>query len=184
MTEKVLKNPEYRVFRYSDIWGLVPYESKDRKLTGSTILAFGGILRRPEMPDEIAELIASWGTIAQSPSGTSIYNTLHKTWGFTPEGSLRASNHWNFQDGYGNGPHCPTHSVIAYPRSEPWSIGVFHTGKYTICGTVQSNRKLVRKSIKEAQSVLMTQSQFSAIPIMHAPGGGRSAYPIKTLQTQ
>ena len=43
------------------------------------------------------ELVRGWDDFSQSPYSLSLYDTRDIDWGYKPEGSLRFSDHWNFE---------------------------------------------------------------------------------------
>ena len=58
------------------------------------------------LPTAFRRELASWKTISKSPYSDSFYNIEGKTWGNTPQGIIRISDHWNF---YSQGErHCVT----------------------------------------------------------------------------
>jgi hypothetical protein len=89
------------------------------------------------MPSELADKIAAeWKVVFPSPFGSSLYDTPDKTWGHTPEGSLRVSDHWNFRNKKyrnqlpkGQIVHCPTDRP---PIEDGWTLARFENGVYVI----------------------------------------------------
>lgn len=66
-----------------------------------------------------------------SPFSDSFYSSKNIGWGHKPEGSLRVSDHWNFntryerENGISNGQHCPTSEPF-----EGWAVCRFENGMY------------------------------------------------------
>ena len=65
---------------------------------------------------------------SQSPYGDSYYSSKNISWGHKPEGSLRVSDHWNFEDEYGY-KHCETTDG---KLGQGWAVGKYVNGKYKI----------------------------------------------------
>ena len=65
---------------------------------------------------------------SQSPYSQSYYSSKNISWGHKPDGSLRVSDHWNFEDEYGHR-HCETtDGEFKYG----WEVGRYTNGKYEI----------------------------------------------------
>lgn len=61
-----------------------------------------------------------------SPYSYSFYSSKNIDWGYKPAGSLRISDHWNFESG--NTVHCKTN----VPRFDGWAVGRYNNGIYEI----------------------------------------------------
>ena len=65
---------------------------------------------------------------SQSPYSQSYYSSKNISWGHKPEGSLRVSDHWNFEDEYGY-KHCETTDG---KLDCGWAVGQYKNGVYEI----------------------------------------------------
>lgn len=97
-------------------------------------LSFSQIENRPDTPfEKINEVLFylaenfddNW---SKSPYSKSFYNSRDIDWGYKPEGSIRLSDHWNFEDSWGD-LHCQTTDP---EFKKGWALGVYHNGKYEI----------------------------------------------------
>lgn len=66
-------------------------------------------------------------TWSQSPYSYSFYDSKDIDWGHKPEGSLRLSDHWNFESGLEK--HCITDNP---EFKNGWAVGKYHKGVYHI----------------------------------------------------
>jgi len=80
------------------------------------------------MPNEVANLINTWGQISKSPYSNSFYNTNEKSWDYTPEGSFRISDHWNFTSD-DNKIHCKTNVEV---KPNTWTLAQYSNGVYVV----------------------------------------------------
>ncbi|WP_156009772.1 hypothetical protein [Streptococcus ruminantium] len=75
---------------------------------------------------------------SSSPYSDSFYDSKNINWHHKPEGSLRVSDHWNFNtydelgEGITDGRHCPTKNKNFKSR---WAVGQFSNGAYKIIKT-------------------------------------------------
>lgn len=67
---------------------------------------------------------------SKSPYSMSFYNAQNITWGYKPEGSLRVSDHWNFET-YGE-KHCQTLDPNFKLKPGQNALGQYEHGKYRI----------------------------------------------------
>lgn len=79
------------------------------------------------LPAELADEVRSWDIINKSPYSTSFYNTKNVGWDRKPEGSLRASDHWNFES-YGK-IHCRLNTTDEYIEGT-WILARYENGVY------------------------------------------------------
>ena len=96
-----------------------------------------------KLPTKFRQIILDWDFFHKSPHSHSYYNMPGKTWGSTPLGIMRISNHWNFKSAnkYGDVDphlHCPTDIPIPVgPNGEQyWSLGIWDGEKYIIQETL------------------------------------------------
>jgi hypothetical protein len=80
------------------------------------------------MPNEVANLINNWVEVSKSPYSDSYYNTNEKSWDYTPEGSFRISDHWNFTSD-GNKIHCKTNVDV---KPNTWTLAQYSNGVYVV----------------------------------------------------
>ena len=78
--------------------------------------------------EEIIKEILSWNVISTSPYSSSYYNAKDITWNSKPEGSLRLSDHWNFESQ--GTKHCQLENTNEY--TEKLMLCEYHNGKYRI----------------------------------------------------
>ena len=78
--------------------------------------------------EEIIKEILSWNVISTSPYSSSYYNAKNITWNSKPEGSLRLSDHWNFESQ--GTKHCQLENTDEY--TEKLMLCEYHNGKYRI----------------------------------------------------
>lgn len=74
----------------------------------------------------IASEIETWSTVSESPYSKSYYNYEGVDWGYKQEGSLRMSDHWNFESR--GDIHCKTDCDI----TTGWAVGKYSNGVYKI----------------------------------------------------
>lgn len=98
------------------------------------ILNIGDVMNSIAMvsfPPELILEMSKWDKIIKSPYGYSFYNAI-VNWNFKPDGSLRISDHWNFES---NGKiHCQTTTEI---KDGVWGLGLYDAsqGRYRILKT-------------------------------------------------
>lgn len=85
------------------------------------------------MPDEIVNIMDTWTIISQSPFSNSYYNTNDKSWDYTPEGSFRVSDHWNFVSDDGK-IHCKTNVNV---EANTWTLAQYTNGVYVVIKSVE-----------------------------------------------
>lgn len=97
-------------------------------------LNIDGAALKPSMPseliDEILELEYKYGDFHGSPynykyedSGSYYVNCPNKSWGNTPNGCIRISDHWNFWSR--GAKHCRTKQDVHDPFNDYWFIGIY-----------------------------------------------------------
>lgn len=79
---------------------------------------------------KINEYKKSFNLTHKSPYSDSYYNTNEKDWHYTPEFSLRLSNHWNFTDQFGV-IHCKIKNINRYINNT-WILCMYCNGYYEI----------------------------------------------------
>lgn len=89
------------------------------------------------MPNELCNLIDSWEKVSKSPYSNSFYNTNEKSWDFTPEGSFRISDHWNFKSD-DNKIHCKTNVEV---KSNTWTLAQYINGVYVVVKSYEFSKE-------------------------------------------
>lgn len=77
--------------------------------------------------EEMYDIVSKWEEINGSPYSASFYNTKNIDWGFKPEGSLRLSDHWNFESR--GEKHCQLDTTEEY-LSGVWILARYENGIY------------------------------------------------------
>ena len=77
-------------------------------------------LAHTHFPIELVQEMSKWGLIHKSPYGLSFYNAK-VGWDSKPNGSLRISDHWNFE--CRGKLHCETTTYV--PDNTHWAIGQY-----------------------------------------------------------
>jgi hypothetical protein len=80
------------------------------------------------MPEEAIEEVLSWQFYSKSPYSHSYYNA-EVDWDHKPEGSLRLSDHWSWEDVYGIR-HCRIKGEESEVRK--WLLCRFESGWYVV----------------------------------------------------
>ncbi len=80
-------------------------------------------------PIEVNEEIEKFKEIHKSPYSQTYYDTGDISWEYKPEGSLRISDHWNFES-HGQ-KHCVLESTDEYIQDN-WMLAQYREGKYHI----------------------------------------------------
>jgi hypothetical protein len=80
-------------------------------------------------PIEVNEEIEKFKKIYKSPYSQTYYDTGDISWDYKPEGSLRISDHWNFES-HGQ-KHCVLESTDEYVQDN-WVLAQYREGKYYI----------------------------------------------------
>lgn len=83
---------------------------------------------RDDVPKTVVDEISLWKTINKSPYSNSFYNAINIGWNYKPEGSLRISDHWNFQSK--GETHCKIKGTTEY--IEGWKMCRYENGEYVI----------------------------------------------------
>ena len=84
-------------------------------------------LNRCEAPAEVFEEMKEWIVVNKSPYSASFYNTYGIDWNYKPEGSLRISDHWNFESQ--GETHCKLDTTNEY-LSGIWILARYENGVY------------------------------------------------------
>ena len=80
-------------------------------------------------PIEVNEEIKKFKKINKSPYSQTYYDTSDISWEYKPEGSLRISDHWNFES-HGQ-KHCILENTDEYIQDN-WILAQYREGKYHI----------------------------------------------------
>ena len=100
----------------------------EKKLDKSRILnEFANCLKRAKAPEEVFELIKTWEVASKSPYSYSFYDSNDIDWGYKPEGSLRISDHWNFESC--GEKHCQLDTTEEYVGGV-WILARYENGIY------------------------------------------------------
>ena len=78
--------------------------------------------------DKLQKIIKKYNFCQKSPYSDSFYTEGEITWNSKPEGSLRLSDHWNFESE--GQTHCKLDSTSEYLQN--WLVCEYHNGKYHI----------------------------------------------------
>lgn len=103
----------------------------------TNILNIGDVMNffaQKSFPCELILEMSKWDKIIKSPYSDSFYSAV-VNWNFKPDGSLRISNHWNFES---KGKlHCQTTTEI---KDGVWSLGQYDASqeRYHILKTYHS----------------------------------------------
>lgn len=117
-------------------------------------IEFQDIPFNKNVPQAIKDIVATWDEIYKSPYSLSLYDTDGKSWDHTPEGSLRVSDHWNFEAGViETRIHCPTRGER--PKKGWWTVARWEDGAYTVLSSfypvnTRKDRRAARK-LKESE---------------------------------
>lgn len=84
-------------------------------------------LKKSSFPKGVIEELNSWEIVSKSPYSSSFYNTNNISWGYKPEGSLRISNHWNFESC--GEKHCRLNTTEEYIHNT-WILARYNNGIY------------------------------------------------------
>lgn len=115
-------------------------------------ITFSDIPFNASFPEEMKALVAEWDGVWMSPYSLSLYNTGDKGWDYTPEGSLRVSDHWNFKDSEGR-LHCPTRGQPH--RRGHWALARYEDGAYVILKQYRmANPRNERKARRKAKGII------------------------------
>lgn len=81
------------------------------------------------IPPDVWKELKTWNQIHKSPYGDSYYNVENISWTHKPEGSLRISDHWNFES---KGEiHCPLGHTTAYIQNQ-WLLCRYEKETYHV----------------------------------------------------
>ena len=80
-----------------------------------------------KLPKEVAKVVSEWDVVSKSPYSDSFYNAKEICWDSKPEGSLRISDHWNFESR--GVTHCKLNTTSEY-ISGTWILARYVDGVY------------------------------------------------------
>lgn len=80
-----------------------------------------------EAPQGVVEEVSSWEIVSKSPYSKSFYNSKEIGWDSKPEGSLRVSDHWNFESK--GEKHCKLDTTDEYITGV-WILARYENGIY------------------------------------------------------
>lgn len=133
-----------------------------RMLRDKTVTHIAGI---NTMPSVVKKLIISWPFISKSPYSNSFYNTPGKSWDFTPPGSLRVADHWNFysRETY----HCLTDKPVE--NNTEWALGQWDEKQYhyKILKTWPLDARYMAKQKANEKARLLALKKAEAISQKH-----------------
>ena len=95
-------------------------KSEDFKMVNSMML-----------PLKLLRILEKWEIINKSPYSNSFYNSREISWSNKPEGSLRLSDHWNFETFYDDSKHCRLAENKEYIKNN-WILAIRQNGEYKI----------------------------------------------------
>ena len=84
----------------------------------------------PELPFDIFKRVMKMPTVSKSPYGFSFYDSHDIGWEHKPEGSIRISDHWNF-DSRGK-VHAKIKGVKSMNTIQGWKIARYEQGEYVV----------------------------------------------------
>lgn len=93
----------------------------------------------------INEVLKMTNWISKSPYSYSFYDTTEKTWGYTPEGSMRFSDHWNFVS------RGETHCVTNVPITKDFAVCIWQNDVYNVLlqfNKLEEPKRLIRSQNK------------------------------------
>ena len=78
---------------------------------------------------------------SKSPySDSSFYSDTNIQWGYKPEGSLRISDHWNFESDDGR-----VHAQTDNPDfKEGWAVAIYHQGSNTVINKFEKEEEKIK----------------------------------------
>lgn len=109
------------------------------------------------MPTEFVNEMNGWAILTKSPYSQSFYNVADKSWDYTPDKSIRISDHLNFES---NGTiHCKTNIVV--PNNTHYAKGIYNKSKgvYEIVAILPLNEVELAIYAKEANEEEERQRQ-------------------------
>ena len=86
------------------------------------------VMTSKRLEKKLRKICKEYNLFNQSPYSNSFYNTDEVEWGYKPEGSLRLSDHWNFESQ--ERIHCKLSNTNEY--TQKWLLCEYHEGYYTI----------------------------------------------------
>lgn len=92
--------------------------------------------------DKLQKILKKYHFCQQSPYSESFYTEGEITWGSKPEGSLRLSDHWNFESE--GETHCKLDSTREYLQK--WLVCEYHNGTYHIVEEVFTAEEEAREA--------------------------------------
>ena len=124
--------------RYNYEKALEEYEKKEKEVEKlfkdekdyMNFVEFYNFVESKEIPEAVKNDVLNFKKINRSPYSNSFYDTDNITWDYKPEGSIRISDHWNFQSSIGNKVHCKLKGVDKY--TEGWKMARYENGEYIV----------------------------------------------------
>ena len=98
-----------------------------------TYFAIKKILDDEYIPQEAKNEILKFKVINQSPYSDSFYNAKDISWDSKPEGSIRISDHWNFESQ--GSVHCKLKGINEYTTG--WKMAKYKNGEYIIMKEIE-----------------------------------------------
>lgn len=92
--------------------------------------------------DKLQKIIKKYNFCQKSPYSDSFYTEGEIDWNSKPEGSLRLSDHWNFESE--GQTHCKLDSTSEYLQK--WLVCEYHNGKYHIIEEVFTPEEEAREA--------------------------------------
>lgn len=92
--------------------------------------------------DKLQKIIKKYNFCQKSPYSDSFYTKGEITWGNKPEGSLRLSDHWNFESE--GETHCKLDNTSEYLQK--WLVCEYHNGTYHIVEEVFTTEEEAREA--------------------------------------
>ena len=92
--------------------------------------------------DKLQKILKKYNFCQQSPYSESFYTEGEITWDSKPEGSLRLSDHWNFESE--GETHCKLDSTSEYLQK--WLVCEYHNGTYHIVEEVFTAEEETREA--------------------------------------
>ena len=104
--------------------------------------------------DKLQKIIKKYNFCQKSPYSDSFYTEGEIDWDSKPEGSLRVSDHWNFESE--GETHCKLDSTSEYLQK--WLVCEYHNGKYHIIEEVFTpEEEALELRMREKKHALVNQ---------------------------
>ena len=108
--------------------------------------------------DKLQKIIKKYNFCQQSPYSESFYTEGKITWGSKPEGSLRLSDHWNFESE--GKTHCKLDNTSEYLQK--WLVCEYHNGTYHIVEEVFTAEEEAREARLNERHRKLVDAYFQA----------------------